>query len=54
MKKNETENALKYWYKTIEYDNERIEGIINAINHLILFIFSKMQDFSGYTTILSL
>ena len=34
MKKNENENALKYWYKTIEYDEERIEGIINAINHL--------------------
>ena len=34
MKQNDKENALKYWYKTIEYDGERIEGIINAINYL--------------------
>jgi len=34
MKKNDKENALKYWYKTIEYDGERIEGIINAVNYL--------------------
>jgi len=34
MKKNNTENALKYWYKTIEYDSERIEGVINAVNYL--------------------
>jgi len=27
-------NALKYWYKTIEYDPERIEGIIHAMNYL--------------------
>lgn len=34
MGKNDMKNALKYWYKTIEYDPERIEGIINAINYL--------------------
>jgi GR25 family glycosyltransferase involved in LPS biosynthesis/tetratricopeptide (TPR) repeat protein len=34
MNKNDMKNALKYWYKTIEYDPERIEGIINAINYL--------------------
>jgi FkbM family methyltransferase len=34
MAKNDMKNALKYWYKTIEYDPERIEGIINAINFL--------------------
>lgn len=34
MAKNDMKNALKYWYKTIEYDPERIEGIINAINYL--------------------
>ena len=34
MTKNDMKNALKYWYKTIEYDPERIEGIINAINYL--------------------
>ncbi len=33
-KQNDMPNALKYWYKTIEYDNERIEGIINAITYL--------------------
>ena len=27
-------NALKYWFKTIEYDPERIEGIIHAMNYL--------------------
>ena len=34
MAKNDMTNAMKYWYKTIEYDSERIEGIINAINYL--------------------
>lgn len=32
--KNDMKNAMKYWYKTIEYDPERIEGIINVINYL--------------------
>jgi hypothetical protein len=27
-------NALKYWCKTIEYDPERIEGIVNAVTYL--------------------
>ena len=27
-------NALKYWCKTIEYDPERIEGIVSAANYL--------------------
>ena len=34
MKKNDTTNALKYWCKTIEYDPERIEGIVNAVTFL--------------------
>ena len=34
MIKNDTQNALKYWCKTIEYDNERIEGIVNATQFL--------------------
>lgn len=34
MLKNDPENALKYWYKSIEYDPERIEGIVNAANYL--------------------
>jgi GR25 family glycosyltransferase involved in LPS biosynthesis len=28
--KNDKENAIKYWLKSVEYDNERIEGIVNA------------------------
>jgi hypothetical protein len=31
-KKND-ENAIKYWLKTIEYDSERIEGIVNAVEY---------------------
>ena len=27
-------NALKYWYKTAEYDGERIDGIVQAQNYL--------------------
>jgi GR25 family glycosyltransferase involved in LPS biosynthesis len=34
MKKKDAENALNYWYKTIEHDPERIEGIIHAVTHL--------------------
>jgi GR25 family glycosyltransferase involved in LPS biosynthesis len=34
MSKKDNVNALKYWYKTIEYDSERIEGIVNAVNFL--------------------
>jgi GR25 family glycosyltransferase involved in LPS biosynthesis len=33
IKKNNV-NALKYWYKTIEYDSERIDGIVNAVSFL--------------------
>ena len=31
---NDMSNALKYWYKTAEFDSERLEGIINAMNYL--------------------
>ena len=34
MKQKDFNNALKYWYKTVEYDNERIDGIVNAVNYL--------------------
>ena len=34
MSKNDPENALNYWYKTIEYDSERIDGIVNAVDFL--------------------
>ena len=34
MSKKDNVNALKYWYKTIEYDSERIDGIVNAVSFL--------------------
>jgi hypothetical protein len=34
MKKNDNQNALKYWCKTIDYDHERMEGIVNATQFL--------------------
>jgi hypothetical protein len=34
MKQKDYNNALKYWYKTVEYDGDRIEGIVNAVNYL--------------------
>ena len=34
MIKKDNVNALKYWYKTIEYDSERIDGIVNAVSFL--------------------
>jgi hypothetical protein len=33
-KQNDMNNALKFWYKTVEYDPERLEGIINAMKYL--------------------
>jgi tetratricopeptide (TPR) repeat protein len=33
-RKNDYINALKYWCKTIEYDPERIEGIVKAMAYL--------------------
>ena len=34
LKKDDIENALKYFYKTIEYDVERVEGIVGAMEIL--------------------
>lgn len=34
MNQKDYTNALKYWYKTIEFDGERIDGIVNAQNYL--------------------
>jgi tetratricopeptide (TPR) repeat protein len=58
MAKNDMKNALKYWYKTIEYDPERIEGIINAINYLTkegehLIINALYHRFKNYNKNLS-
>ena len=33
QKKGELVNAAKYWLKTSEYDNERIEGVVKAAEH---------------------
>ena len=33
-KDNNMKNAIKYWLKTIEYDSDRIEGIVNATTYL--------------------
>ena len=30
--KGDNHNAITYWLKTIEYDEERIEGVLNAMN----------------------
>lgn len=58
MSKNDMTNALKYWYKTIEYDPERIEGIINAINYLTkegdhLIVNALYHKFKNYNKNLS-
>ena len=58
MSKNDMKNALKYWYKTIEYDPERIEGIINAINYLTkegdhLIVNALYHRFKNYNKNLS-
>jgi tetratricopeptide (TPR) repeat protein len=34
MNQKDFHNALKYWYKTVEYDGDRIEGIVNAQSYL--------------------
>jgi GR25 family glycosyltransferase involved in LPS biosynthesis len=51
--KNDMVNALKYWFKSCEYDNERIECIISAINYLRttsqnMFVNSLYHRFKGY------
>ena len=33
-KLNDSSNAVRYWIKSSEYDNERIEGIVNAMETL--------------------
>uniref|UniRef100_A0A6C0KYB3 Uncharacterized protein n=1 Tax=viral metagenome TaxID=1070528 RepID=A0A6C0KYB3_9ZZZZ len=51
--KNDKENALKYWLKSVDYDNERIEGIVNAAedyrnngNHIL--VNSLYHKFKNY------
>jgi tetratricopeptide (TPR) repeat protein len=33
QKKGDMHNAAKYWLKTCEYDNERIEGVVKAMDY---------------------
>ena len=54
MKQNDINNSLKYWYKSYEYDPERIEGIINAIMYLYndkqhLLVNALYHKFKNYT-----
>jgi len=51
--KNDMVNALKYWFKSCEYDTERIECIVSAINYLRstsqnMFVNSLYHRFKGY------
>lgn len=34
--KNDMNNAYKFWLKTIEYDNERMDGVIIASNNMVI------------------
>jgi GR25 family glycosyltransferase involved in LPS biosynthesis len=51
--KNDYENALYYWLKTIEYDQERIEGVVSAVeeyrnqgcNLLVNAIYHKYSNY---------
>ena len=53
--KNETEKALFYWLKTMEYDNDRIEGVIAACNeyssrgmhHMIIMLYNNFKNYKS-------
>ena len=52
--KKDTNNALKYWLKSNEYDNERIEGIIfacsklreNGLNLIVNLLYDKYKNYN--------
>lgn len=52
-KLNNMEEAAKYWLKTVEYDNERIEGIVDLCeyyrgigsNLLVNLLYNKFKDY---------
>jgi len=54
--KKEYQNALTYWLKTIEYDSERIEGIVSAMEHcysigqhiLVNVLYNKFKDYNKH------
>jgi tetratricopeptide (TPR) repeat protein len=51
--KNDKVNAAKYWLKSSEYDNERIEGIVKAVDYyrhegenvLVNFLYHKYKGY---------
>ena len=51
---NEDDNAIRYWLKSSVYDNERIEGIVNAMEclrnkgeHLMVtFLYHKYKNYN--------
>jgi len=53
FKKGDKDNAAKFWLKTSEYDTERIEGIINAMDYyrqegenvLVNCLYHKYKDY---------
>jgi tetratricopeptide (TPR) repeat protein len=52
-KKNDMIQAIKYWLNTINYDNERIEGIVEAMEYLRveglhLFVSSLYNKYKNY------
>ena len=53
MRKQNSVDAVKYWLKSIEYDQERIEGIVMAMNFFKandqhLLVCSLFNRFKGY------
>lgn len=52
-KKNNMDEALKYWLKTVEYDSERIEGIVDACEYyryigLHMFVNTLYNKYKNY------
>jgi GR25 family glycosyltransferase involved in LPS biosynthesis len=53
-KLNDSSNAVRYWIKSSEYDNERIEGIVNAMETLrnkgdhvmVNLLYKKFKNYS--------
>ena len=57
IRKKDYANALKYWYKSIEYDSERVEGIVNAVSYLRndgqhLLVNALYNKFKNYKKVL--
>jgi hypothetical protein len=51
--KNDMTNAVKYWLKSIEYDKERIEGLVSAVeyyynNRLHVSVNSVYETYKNY------